>query len=239
MDATAQGKIQRFDFGNLRDFRRPIEFLPEAPVIEDLPPSPPPPSFSEYELQLARDEGREAGYQEGFLAGEAQAKAAVDAQTQQSQQTLIALLDKLTGLEASYAATLAEQSRLLGDLSLTIARKVAGAALNENTSATINELITRCLPMVMLKPRLRIELHPDTLATTEQALRAMLSAQHYEGQVVVRANVLLAPHDARIDWENGHAERSTTALWEEIENLMQQIPMHIELLPPTTNNITE
>lgn len=224
-------KLQRFDFGSLRDFRGPVVSATLAAVDKAEPPPPPPPIYSQSDLDAARIEAKQAGYQEGFLAGSTEAKASTDAQASDSEKALIALGSLLADLDKRYAATLAQQSKEVSELSLLIAKKVAGDALDARSEEAAVSLVAGCLPLILSKPKLVIELHPDTVPKTESRLREYLAAQRYEGELICRDNPVLAPHDARIDWVLGHAERSTAALWQEIESLIRTIPTPITFHP--------
>ena len=226
-------KLQRYDFGSLRDFRGPIIYAEPLEAQAESPPPPPPPVYDEADLELARVDAKKLGYQEGFLAGEANAKSLVDLQTHQCQQTIIALSEQLTDLDARFAETLAQQSREITQLAYTIAQKVAGAALDRNSAEVVATLVQHCLPVILSKPRVLIELHPDVLASSEATLRHYLASERYEGEISFRPNPAIATHDVRIDWVQGHAERKTADLWQEIESLLEKIPTSVTLAPST------
>ncbi|OYW14025.1 MAG: hypothetical protein B7X02_00950, partial [Rhodospirillales bacterium 12-54-5] len=82
-----ENKIQRFDFGTLRDFRQPLEAIIAAPIVEEVAP-PPPPVFTESELHAAREYAHDSGYKEGHLAGHKEARAQMDALAEQARTTL-------------------------------------------------------------------------------------------------------------------------------------------------------
>ena len=222
-------KLQRYDFGSLRDFRGPVAYIEPMAEQAEAPPPPPPPVYDEADLELARVDAKKIGYQEGFLAGAADTKSLADAQTHQCQQIILALTDQLADLDARYAETLSLYSLEVTQLAYTIAQKVAGAALDSNSAEVVAALVQNCLPVILSKPRVVIELHPDVIAAHEAPLRQHLASERYEGEIIFRGNPAIAPHNARIDWVQGHAERNTAALWREIESLLQKIPVSITL----------
>jgi flagellar assembly protein FliH len=224
-------KLQRYDFGSLRDFRGPIAYAEPMNEQAETPPPPPPPVYDEADLELARVDAKKLGYQEGFLAGEANAKSLADVQTHQCQQTIIALSEQLADLDARYAETLSAQSREITQLAYTIAQKVAGAALDSNSVSVIASLVQHCLPVILNKPRAVIELHPDMIANSEAVLRQHLASERYEGEIIFHPNPAIAAHDVRINWGQGHAERKTADLWQEIESLLEKIPTSVTLAP--------
>lgn len=232
-------QLQRYDFGSLRDFRKPIQFSDAALPVEEeaTPPPPPPPTFGEAEMQSARIEAKKLGYNEGFLAGQAQAAAVADAAQQDANQAIGALSEQIATLSNSYTELLKQESLNVSELALLIAKKVAGEALRERDVDVISALVVRCLPVIFSRPRLNIELHPDTLPKAQQRLQDYMVAQGYEGDLQFRANATLGVHDARLDWGKGVAERSTEALWQDISRLLERVPLELEI-PNTTTDAT-
>ncbi len=237
-----QKTLQRFDFGTLRDFRGPIH-IPASVVeklVEEAPPAPPAPTFDEDQLQQARIEAKKLGYNEGIMAGLAQAQVEIDAQTQDAEKALAAIGEQVVALSSSYTNILKQQSLEVSELALMIAKKVAGEALKERSVEVIAALVVRCLPVLYGRPRITIELSPDTLPKAEQRLKEYLVNHGYEGDVQFRANPALAQADVRVDWASGLAERSTATLWHDIELLLSRIPLELEINPtPTTENTGE
>jgi len=52
----------------------------------------------------------------------------------------------------------------------------------------------------------------------------------------VRAGAHVARHDVRVDWQTGHAERNTEALWGNIRRLMQEISIEISTTDSTPSS---
>lgn len=228
--------LQRFDFGTLRDFRGPIQFAPPpAPEETEAPPPPPPaPTFSEEELQLARIEAKKLGYNEGFLAGQAQAQSEADAEAASAQLALQTISQQVAALSGTYAEVLKRQSLDVSELVLMIAKKVADEALLINSVDTIAALVTSCLPAIYTRPRITVEMNPATMKRASDAVQEHIRALGYEGEVLFRGNPAIAVADARVDWGSGYAERSTDALWRDIEMLLARVPVELEIPQPNT-----
>lgn len=225
-------RLQRFDFGSLRDFRGPMPLATSAEDIRiELPeaPPPPPPTFSETEMEAIRINARHEGYSEGFAAGMAQAQADADASAQRATASIHQLAEQLTQLETTYAELLHKESAELSELVLMIARKVAGEALNARSADTIAAMVTQCLPILFSRPRLIIDLHPDALEQVMARIEPLLQQHGYEGEVQFRSNANLGVHDAMLDWGVGQARRSSEMLWQEIEDTLQRLPLELSL----------
>lgn len=220
-------KLQRFDFGSLRDFRGPIvqQVAADIAVVEEAPP--PPPVFSEEDLASARMAAKKQGYTEGFEAGQQQAKKEADGKTQAANETVDRLSKTIGTMVADYQQLLTRESAELSELVLMIAKKVAGEALDQRGVETINALVERCMPVVFSKPKLSIDLHPDALEGALARIEPLLREQGYEGNVQFRANPSLELHDVVVDWGSGQAARSTAAVWQEIEALLERVPLEL------------
>lgn len=228
-------KLHRFDSQFLRDFRSPITVNPKAIAepVEEVVAAPPPPVFHEADMEHAREAAKKIGYAEGFEAGIAQANTEAQGTARDLAQHMARIEQRVASLVAQYDALIAEQSSELSQLVLMIARKVAGDALDANAANAVAGLVNRCLPIIYGKPRVTLELEPAMLGGVEPLLRAQLEKSGFEGSIEFRAVEGMDPSDVRVDWGNGAASRTTASIWQEIEALLQQVPLSPTL--PTVN----
>lgn len=216
--------LQRFDNQFLRDLRNPIKLREAAPVAEEtvVPIPPPPPTFSESELEAAKAGGQKIGYASGFEAGLQQAATETAAREKDMAAALAAIVQQFQALGAAHQEFLTKQTEEVSELALLIARKVAEEALDARGVETITALVSKCLPIFLEKPKVTIELHPDTIDNAKEPIRALLAQHGFEGDAQFRANETLSKHDARVEWGAGQATRSSQALWQTIEALLYQ-----------------
>ncbi len=232
-------KLHRFDFGSLRDFGSPLvaEALPE--IIEEAPPPPPPPIFSEEELAEARISAQKVGFAEGFDAGLVRAAAQLDDKRKAVDETILHLGAQLSSLRADYYSLLHTESQFLSDLVLKISQKVIGVGLDTYGTAAITALVDQCLPAVLSKPRLIIELHPFAFDATIDRIETLIHAHGFEGELQFRTNEEIGIHDAVLDWGSGEASRNTAALWQGIETLLATMPLALSLPQADPNHTPE
>lgn len=225
-------RLQRFDFGSLQDFRGPVvtEVIEET-LVEEVEAPPPPPTFSESDVEVARSTAQKLGYAEGFEAGIAHAAEQADAKRQTIDASLTRLGGLLNGLQHSYQQLLEREATDLSQLILMIARKVAGEALKNAGDEALTALVQQCLPVILSKPKLAIELNPESFEPTIDRIESILEASGYEGEIQFRANPALGTNDITLDWVSGQASRNVETLWEEIEALCASLP--ITITPPS------
>ena len=66
---------------------------------------------------------------------------------------------------------------------------------------------------------------------TISRIETLLHANGFEGEIQFRANPDLHYNDVTLDWGAGQAQRSTAALWKEIETLLATMPIERLRLP--------
>ncbi len=228
-------RLQRFDFGSLRDFRGPLVVPAVAEeTVEEAPPPPPPPTFSEDELEATRAMAKNIGYAEGYDAGLAHAAEQANEKQLAAQRTIANLSHHISELPARYQALLESEAKQLTDLVLLISQKVSGTILDTNAAEAVASLVTSCLPIILSKPLLVIELHPAAFDQTMDSIESLLQTSGFEGQVQFRSNTSIGEYDAILDWGAGQATRNTAELWKEIERLLASTPVTISPIITTT-----
>ncbi len=223
---TGNSRIQRFDFGGLRDFRGPIvvKTVEEAAPIEI---APPPPVYSEEDLEAARAAGRKQGYSEGFAAGDLEARKQFDSKTEAANTFLGHLAGEVSDIQRRYVTMLTAETAQLSQLILSVARKVAGEAIDQRGEQAINAIVTQCLPVIFSKPRLVIDLHPDLFTQTIDVIEAGLRAHGFEGEIQFRGNPAMGLSDINVDWGTGQVERNVETLWQEVDAIINRIPLEL------------
>jgi flagellar assembly protein FliH len=228
-------RLQRFDFGSLRDFRGPAIIEPEETKPEEIVAEPPPPpTFSEEELEAAKIVARQQGHAEGYEAGLKHAAEQMDAKRQTAERTITHLAKTIDGLHSRYQQMLDQEAQELSQLVLLIARKVTSTILSANAADGVAELVTRCLPVILAKPQLMIDLNTTSFESTMDHIESLLQTSGFEGEIQFRSNAAIGPYDAILDWGTGHASRNTAELWQEIETLLTSTPITLTPLAQTT-----
>lgn len=199
----------KFLFENCFDPSQPIEA-----EIEEEEIVPPPPSFSEEEIALARAQG----FAEGRTEGIAEMQTSIDTRLSELMETMIR---QLAGLESVQAESLrSAEYRLLG-LSSTIARKVVPAIARDAAHAAVEDLIRDCLPKLMDEPRVVIRVHATVMDQLRQKVDTLAAKSGFTGDIILLPEDDFSEMDCRIEWADGGAERSSSALWADIDRTLE------------------
>ena len=188
-------------------------FDPEQPKAVERRPEPAPepepeaPSFSEAELQAARQEGfaqgQDSGRQEA-LAGLEQAAAAALKDVAQQGSTLLdeqragAEMQRLDALSLSIKAVETLFPTLLG----TAGQAEVEAAIRETLGGLDSE------------PRVVIRAAEPVAETLGERLTALAAESGYEGRLVLIPDTEMTQGAVRVEWASGGAERDCAELWQ-------------------------
>jgi flagellar assembly protein FliH len=185
------------------------ELLPEP--IEELPP--PPPSFSEEELALARDQA----FQAGRTIGRDEAEKASERLTGQALAHLAQQFQELI------TDQLARHEQLVKDavtVAVTVARKLIPEFIRRNGSDEIEAVVLECLSHLDRDVRVTIRVHPDLLDTIRDGAQRSADTVGFEGKLVFHGDARLGPRDCRVEWGDGGAERNEARIWSEMEAIL-------------------
>lgn len=212
-----------------KDFDEETEFFDEpdfasGPMLgegartateEEPEPEPESPTFSQEDIDAARDEGYRAGHAEGLETGRAEATAAAE---QANADALDRLGQRLDELSTQVRGASEQRSSESLEVALTLVRKLFPALTRRHGQAEIETLIVESLERLREEPRVVVRVADAQLDTLRERIDGLAAKSGFAGKVVLLSDEDLAPGDARADWADGGAERDTARVWREIEN---------------------
>ncbi len=222
--------VQPFSF---REFSEVIEARATAARVftavgkkhEEVPPPPPPPTFSEEELKAAEREAYKKGFLEGTQEGKKQAESEQARVNEALAQTVSAFAESLAPLFASHRALALSLKGDLPKVAMAIARKVAGAALEQNAQAVIEDVALRACEAMAGEPKLTITVQEKLGDTLERKLQEIAGQLPVVTDIAVVRDATMQPADCRIEWNKGGMERSTAALWQQLEKIIADMTL--------------
>ena len=119
-----------------------------------------------------------------------------------------------------FAAQLAEQSRReAAELGLAMARKIAGAALEQFPKETIEACLQDAAALLPKRAELKLRVSPDLI----EPLRAHIEPLQQDGfEFTLVADAAATPGAWSIDWEQGALSHSPEELAAQMEDLVNQ-----------------
>ena len=212
-------KLQKFLFDT--DFDAPRINAAEMSYVEDeidvaeIPPvEPPPPTFSEEELALAREQAFVAGRQAGLQEAERAAQQMIG-------MALAGCAHHLQALAAAQAAANEALTRDAVAIALAVIRKLHPEFCRLYGVAEIAAAVEGSLAHLDRAARITMKVHPDLVESVRERCDALAAQISFEGKLIVTGDPQLPPGDCRLEWGDGGAERDGNRTWTEIDKAVE------------------
>ncbi|CCG41951.1 FlbE protein [Magnetospirillum molischianum DSM 120] len=201
------------------DTRQRVEADAEIVMPDPAPPPveivPPPPTFTEEDLQLVREsafeEGRRSGLDEAILSTE-----------RQMADAMAMLASGLSALREAEANSADEAQRVASRVAMAVLRKILPATCETNAFEEIVRTVLDCFSHVLDEPRIIVRVVPSLVDPVRERLESQAGQHGFEGRVVVQADPRLPPGDCRVEWTDGGAERDQARLIADIEAAVER-----------------
>ena len=166
-------------------------------------------------LEEARREGREAG----LAVGERSAVAkAAKAEAAAAESLAVRVAAMAASMDDARKQTIAEGV----ELSLSIARKLAGGLIAREPTVEIEQLVAECMATLDGVPHLVIRCDPALADAVRDIATAKMTTSGFTGRLVVLGDSDIAIGDARIEWADGGVVRDIRKLSAEIDARIAQ-----------------
>jgi len=194
--------------------------LPDIPVeeevIEESEPEEPEiviPTFSEEEVNAARDEGFAQGRDQGIREASEATERLISETTQAIDVQLAQLFDQQRD-----ANTKIFQEAI--NTGVAVAKKCFPHLNAKSGISEIEHIIGEILGQILEEPRVVINIHADLKTPLGERMQTITENAHYDGRIVIREDAKIAPGDCHIEWSNGGAERNMSELWQQIDQIV-------------------
>ena len=161
-------------------------------------------------IEEARREGREAGLAEGERTAVARA---AKAEAAAAEALAVRVAAMAAGMDDARKQTMAEAI----ELSLSIARKLAGGLIARQPTVEIEQLVAECMATLDGVPPLVIRCDPALADAVRDIATSRMTTSGFTGRLVVLGDPDIAVGDARIEWADGGVVRDIRKLSAEID----------------------
>jgi flagellar assembly protein FliH len=151
---------------------------------------------------LADAEAR--GYMRGIADGQRQAEAEAQARLADAMYRLASAAGTLLETLDAHGAEL-EQAAV--EFGLSLGRKLAGAALQEQPLAAIAGAAAQAFQHLRGVPHLVVRVNDALVETVDSLVRDMAREHGFEGRLVTLGEPTLPPGDVRLEWADGGVTR--------------------------------
>jgi flagellar assembly protein FliH len=169
--------------------------------------------------QAAASDADATGYARGLAEGRMQAEGQAQARLADAVNRLALAAAALIGeTDARHAAI----EREAMTLAVTLARTIAGEALDAVPLTAIGEAVAEALRHARGVPHLAVRVNEAFVEDTEALLKRQARERGYEGRLVVLGEPDMALGDVRIEWADGGVVRDRARLAEEAERILAE-----------------
>jgi flagellar assembly protein FliH len=181
-----------------------------AAAVQTAVEEPPAPTFSEKDLEAAR----QTAFAAGKAAGIAEAEGSHGQRLAQAAETLPSLLAQLARDIAEEAD---QRRRETLEAALTVVRKLFPQLARSAGLTEVHAVIEQCLERLRDEPRVVIRCPDADLDALRAHVEQSAAKSGFEGKLVFLADERLAAGDLRVEWADGGAERDQASLWKQID----------------------
>ena len=157
-------------------------------------------TFTEDQLNAARNEGYEAGREAGIQ----EAGDAIETKINESLGVIGSHLDELFKRQAIDMATTFTDAV---NIAVTISRKCFPHLNDTHGFPEVERMVSEVLTEVIEEPRVIIHINPSLKDPLDSRIKSIARTSNFEGQIIILEADDLALGDCRITWSSGTAER--------------------------------
>lgn len=168
-------------------------------------------------IEAIKTEAREEGFAAGKAAGIEDARAESE---HIAAQALAGICGQLGHIGETQKDVMDKCKRDAINAAMIIARKVLPEMSRKNALAEIESLVVSCLDRLLAEPRIILRVNDRMLKTLRDRIDEIADQAGYNGKITLVTNNKLKDPDCRVEWADGIAVRDMSALWEEVDKVI-------------------
>jgi flagellar assembly protein FliH len=170
---------------------------------------------AEIAQKVAAAEAR--AYQDGFNAGQREAKAEID------RRVALALEEigiGVKGIAARFAGVETKMETEAVDVAVAVARKLCSDLIAAEPLAEITALVRDCFSHLVSTPHLVVRINDALYDSAREKIERLAKQSGFEGRLVILAEPEIATGDCRIEWADGGVVLERGAIAAKIDELV-------------------
>ena len=184
-------------------------------IEEEYEPEIEAPTFSEDQVDAARQEGFDKGREEGI-------REAADAIETKINDTLGMIGAQFTELFHRQTVGNAETFSDAVNIAVAISRKCFPHFTEIHGLEEVVRMVSHVLTEVLEEPRVIIHISPEMKIALNDRLEPVAKDANFEGQIILLESEDIASGDCRITWSSGSAERDMDSVWSRLDEIIEQ-----------------
>lgn len=189
-------------------------------IEEELEVLPPPPTFTEDELRAAERDAYQRGFLDGTKDGHAQAQSEHSDVERILMEGLENFVQNISPIFAQYRKHCTQLKQDMPVLALSIAKKVAGDALSNDSQAVVETASRQCAEAIISEPQITITINSRLADCLAGKLKNLGQHASSVSQITVTPSSDIPISDYRIEWKNGSIERNVEKIWQQMDKVI-------------------
>ena len=173
-----------------------------------------PVSYTQEELDEKIREAEKRGYQEALQTAEVSADSRIAA-------TLVEINDKLKTIMDNSGQINKDLERQFIEMSKTIMTQLIPSLTEEHAIEIVNKFASDNFSDLKREAKLSFYVHPDIIAAIQENISKLANANDFEGKITIHKDASLGIADARVMWDTGGVENSTSGLVKKVNDLLE------------------
>lgn len=172
-----------------------------------------PMAYSSAEIEAIRAEA----YADGFHSGRNEADGDQQRAIADAMSEIASQVPRLTDMLKSECDRLADEAK---QLALTLAQKIASAAMARTPHAEIEALLTESLDHLADQPHIAIHVNETMVDAIKARTDRIAMEKGFAGKLILLGSSDMPVADCRIEWADGGMTRDTAALSQRIDEII-------------------
>ena len=156
-------------------------------------------------------------YQEGFIAGQNEAKAESDRRVALAMEEIRIAVQ---GIAARFASVEDKMETEAVDVAVAVARKLCAELVAAEPLAEIIALVRDCFSHLVATPHLVVRINDALYESAREKIERLAKQSGFEGRLVILAEPEIATGDCRIEWADGGVVLERGAISAKIDELV-------------------
>jgi flagellar assembly protein FliH len=173
------------------------------------------PTFSQADVDAAREEGFAAGKEEGI-------RAAANTTQHRITESLTALMERLSELFRMQDEANTDTARNAITVAITIARKMFPDLASRNALGEVERAAEMAMEKMLNDSPVVVRVNPELRHPLAERIDAHTAGTAAEGRVTVSGDADLPVGDCRIEWRDGGTGRDAAAMWKDIDAIIER-----------------
>jgi len=203
---------------NEKDNKTDLLQQEEKPSVEDAP------TFSEEDLNAAKQIALKQGIQEG----KAEVMSGIEREISSSLDTISLKLESLMQVHKKWTEAINKDTLRLAH---AIMKKLAPQLTINNELNEVEHTIKHAFEFIDKQPKVLIQISQHLKNPLQEKIDLVTSRANFDGEVILFGNSELAGDDCRIKWDSGEMERSMSTTWDQIDKIVDRVIAETEALP--------